>query len=285
MKNLDSKSQTLDKFSSPSSTQFNHHLKWSIYYINFLLNITGLFLVSFACIFLLIYENDYFFASFYLKTVSYAFMCIGCLLILISIINLFSNVYKNFILEGANMVCMILLIIALVAQATYIITFTLNGKLLNKMSSNLNNSIKLYDEMNPTLSHTKLINKVQSNFKCCGLSSFQDWELSATINKNYYKSYYLNNEFLLDKNQIAFNVPDSCCVNYLENCGKDFALNSTLNTNGCFDILRKYFTNFSYTVFTICIGAISIISFCILYRLYVGLCFSESDYYLLNLEE
>jgi hypothetical protein len=88
--------------------------------------------------------------------------------------------------------------------------------------------------LDPRIEH---INHLQTNYKCCGLHSYLDWK--SNLNLNDLKPYFVQ-DFLLSPNQIPFNVPDSCCVEpNVTNCGKDFALNSSIHPIGCFYRLKS----------------------------------------------
>jgi hypothetical protein len=257
------------------------YLRWTLYFANMLLNVSGQILISVGCIFLLVYQRDYFFVPTLLTSVSLFFILIGITIFCLSIVGLVWVYKKNFILEGSYIVSLVAIAGALLILGIVVLTLSLNGKIPNKLYDELAESVALFDEFSPESPHTIKMNSIQSNFKCCGLDSYNDWEDSKNLNKQIVRDQYLNNEFLLNKNQIWFNVPDTCCKRQKQNCGKDFSTNSTLYTQGCFGILKHFVINFSYTSFAVCMGVMLIILFCIVYFLYVGLCF-EGEYYLLN---
>ena len=256
-------------------------IQWSLYLANMLLNVSGQVLIAIGCIFLVIYKSDYFFAEHLLNTTSVIFILIGGLLLALSVIGLFWVYKKNFVLEGSYIMCLTVIAIVLLLQATITFSFSLNGFFAGRIFTELRKSVDLFDEFNPSLSHTISLNRIQFNFKCCGLNSFQDWNSSQTLNGQLYRENFLNNEFLLTKDQIWFNVPDSCCANYQPNCGKDFSFYHTLHTSGCFEVLKLFMHNFALTTFVVCLGVIFIILLCIVYFLYVGFCF-KGDYSLLD---
>jgi hypothetical protein len=245
-----------------------------------LLNISGQLLISIGCIFLLVYQNDYFFVPTLLTTVSLLFIFIGVIIFGLSIVGLVWVYKKNFILEGSYIVSLVAIAGALLVIGSVVLALSLNGTLVDKLYTELDESLEKFDEFTPVSPHTVKINAIQLNYKCCGLEGHADWE-SSPLNKALERDQYLNNEFLLDKSQLWFNVPDTCCKEPRQNCGKDFASNGTIYTKGCFSILKHFMVNFSLTTFSVCMGVILIILFCIVYFLYVGLCF-EGDYYLLN---
>jgi hypothetical protein len=259
----------------------SEYIRWTLYFTNMILNIGGQILISVGCIFLLIYQHDYFFVPGLLNAVSLLFIMIGIIMFCLSIVGLVWVYKKNFILEGSYIVSLVAIAGSLLVIGIVVLALSLNGKISNKLYQELDESLELFDEFNPNSPHTVKINTIQANFKCCGLDSYRDWEPSRFLNKHVERDQYLNNDFLLKKNQITFNVPDTCCKRQKQNCGKDFSTNSTLYTQGCFSILKQFVVNFSFTTFAVCMGVTLIILFSVVYFLYVGLCF-EGDYYLLN---
>lgn len=257
-------------------------VKWSFYFVNMLLNVTGQILVSIGCIYLLVYSSDYFFMPKLLNATSSLFIIMGVSLALLSIMGIVWVYKRNFVLEGTFIMCLIFL--AACALIIGVVTLTLgqNGKWSGQLERDVRNYIKEFDEYAPKLKQTISMNRIQSNFKCCGLSSYEDWIESRTLNKHVEQELYLNHDFLLDKSQIWFNVPDSCCKDYKLNCGKDFSSNYTLYTTGCFSILNKFMSDFCVNVFVICICVIFVIFLCVAYFLFIGFGFKDSGYYLLD---
>ena len=97
--------------------------------------------------------------------------------------------------------------------------------------------------------HSKEIVWLQKRFSCCGLTTFGDWK--SILKLDYY----------------GYNVPDSCCINMIENCGRkpvNFVGNGVLDrshiiyTSGCLAIYYKYFSNdISFlSVISICISVV-----------------------------
>jgi hypothetical protein len=75
------------------------------------------------------------------------------------------------------------------------------------------------------------------------VNAHTDWE-SSNIKVNYEKMSR-NNHFQRDSNK---DVPDTCCVLRLHNCGKYYIYNSNsyytgyqINTNGCYENYIKIF--------------------------------------------
>ncbi|XP_059090715.1 CD63 antigen-like isoform X3 [Tigriopus californicus] len=63
---------------------------------------------------------------------------------------------------------------------------------------------------------TEMVDALQSSLKCCGVKAFKDWEESAWFD-------------LPDRNDLT--VPDSCCIEPSDDCGKNVETN--ISFNGC----------------------------------------------------
>lgn len=128
--------------------------------------------------------------------------------------------------------------------------------------------------------HTQHIDEIQSRFKCCGRLSFADWRNSSTVNPSK-KFLFLNNDFLLASNQIAFNVPDSCCIQTNESCGKQLPAETSIFGRGCLAPLNQFLANLLFFVYVTYAATFCIISSSIVYFLLVSLAV-KSDYNLIR---
>jgi hypothetical protein len=78
-----------------------------------------------------------------------------------------------------------------------------SSQFLNKIKTEINESINLYDESDLQSKETEKINLLQIKFKCCGLNSHMEWKSNYLLNKNS----ILRKEFLLNRDQIPFDLP------------------------------------------------------------------------------
>lgn len=96
-----------------------------------------------------------------------------------------------------------------------------------------------------------LVNKMQSNFKCCGIYYYTDWESK------------------LEKNMSEIKLPPSCCKNYsLEVCKaysneKNHLLSSRVFTDGCYDKVSKEFDKYESTVVAVFFALLLIQIYCL----------------------
>jgi len=96
----------------------------------------------------------------------------------------------------------------------------------------------MFSEKYSEVLETKEINLLQTRFECCGLESYQDWKTKN--NDPNFHSAVSKYKLLISSDQIEFDVPDSCCKNFTENCGRDFRHQDTINLNGCYEPFVKY---------------------------------------------
>ncbi len=102
----------------------------------------------------------------------------------------------------------------------------------------MNATFNLFVEKYSEVIETKEINLLQKKFKCCGLDSYTDWKKKN--NDPDFHSAILKYKLLITADQIAFDLPDTCCKNYTENCGKDFRHRDTINLDGCYEPFLEY---------------------------------------------
>lgn len=118
--------------------------------------------------------------------------------------------------------------------------------------------VEKYDEMVQTIE----INLLQSKFKCCGLESYKDWQNTDEESLLAISKY----EQLISPEQIPFDLPDTCCKNISEGCGKNFRFKSTIHGHGC---NRPFLEYLSARVFFIACLALGIASINILAVVYL----------------
>ena len=143
---------------------------------------------------------------------------------------------------------------------------------------------KAYNESTrPSNGTSQLIDDIQSRFKCCGRDSYHDWQESASVNPSK-KFLFLNNEFLLQRGQIGFNLPDSCCVLVRDSCGKEMPLESEIATRGCLEPLHRFLKLLLAYVYGSYLATFLVILLSIFYFLFVTLAV-KSDYNLVEAEK
>lgn len=178
---------------------------------------------------------------------------------------------------------MLIVILALACGVT--IAIDQRGYLNSHVERKLNASMSLFNETQPSDTATQQMNEIQSRYKCCGNSSYVDWRAYTNVNPNR-RFVYLNNAFLLQRGQIAFNVPDSCCISTRQSpaqssCGKQMPLEEDVYTRGCLAPLKDFLRILLIYVYASYLATFCVISSSIVYFLFVSLAV-KSDYYLLK---
>eukprot|EP00062_Callorhinchus_milii_P010657 gi/632955766/ref/XP_007893625.1/ PREDICTED: tetraspanin-9 isoform X2 [Callorhinchus milii] len=135
----------------------------------------------------------------------------------------------------------VLLVIFLMELIVVILFFVYRAEVADYAKEDLRNGLKLYgSEGNVGL--TNAWNIVQTDFECCGVVNFTDWE--PVMGSNF--------------------VPDSCCMEYSKNCGQG---TSTLwRDSGCYNVVKMWFEDQ-----TVILGTIAM---CILVIQILGMAFS-----------
>ncbi len=151
----------------------------------------------------------------------------------------------------------IVLVIAVVLMAFFILLLVLgsvglsmnnNDQFLHEARANLHSTARMYDESSTFKHETKKINYIQQRFNCCGVDSFNDWKSFHSYRNPNQPVKYIDK--INYENAYAYrdDVPDSCCINYMANCGKQtYVFNrdrsSIINIRGCLSIYLRYFSN------------------------------------------
>jgi tetraspanin-33 len=215
-------------------------LKWSLHLFNFVVLLTGVALITIGALFLSLFKHDINFAMFSVQNTAGAFLIIGGLLVLMAFFGFIAMRTTNSKLYIIHVTGLVLLFIALALVGISGLVITFNGYLLTTTRQEIKETIANYNESNSDSLDAKAINWLQQKFKCCGLDSYKDWEskhmklqaISERVEKN-----------LRIRNQTTFDVPDTCCVNIAEGCGKQFPELDTLNRAGCFEPFYNFLSN------------------------------------------
>uniref|UniRef100_A0AC35TL66 Tetraspanin n=1 Tax=Rhabditophanes sp. KR3021 TaxID=114890 RepID=A0AC35TL66_9BILA len=117
--------------------------------------------------------------------------------------------------------------------------------------------------------YTKIIDKIQTDLKCCGVKSYRDWLVSAWGNDMEFEANK-SPEIGIGNNVIG-RVPASCCneegfADYPENCGVSFnklelwTYERFLHNKGCGEAIKQLARNHLNLTIQICvfIGALQL---------------------------
>lgn len=241
-------------------TQVNKSIKITSYLINgnnLLLFGIGLTLFTVGILYLTIYRYSYSFTIYSIDLLAGIFLSVGCILCGLSVSGIFllkplgRPVYS--------------ILFALIIFVFFLLIFVLgviglsmnnNDEFMTQTRENMMKTAKKYDESNVHRHETKKINWVHRKFSCCGVNSYNDWKSLVTFQGvngpvKFFDKYDNKYPYIDD-------VPDSCCLNQVKNCGKNINVfgrdrSLILNTKGC---LSLYYNSFSKDVTFLCVLAI-----------------------------
>lgn len=135
--------------------------------------------------------------------------------------------------------------------------------------------------------------EVQTNFQCCGVESYDDWS-NKTMTGNSFVDWAKAKGWAPDGAaplNTKYPVPDSCCVDFEENCGLSYNFLDVKNAllppgenKGCADGLKEWVTDNIGIVAGIAAGFAVIEIFAIIFALYLvrsdnGYESLDDDYY------
>ncbi|XP_059090711.1 CD63 antigen-like isoform X1 [Tigriopus californicus] len=137
---------------------------------------------------------------------------LGIMLLLVSFLGVAGLVMKSRALIFGY--AALLLLCVFVGVGLAVVTWIKLPNIESEISEKLQLTFKSrYGVHNQT---TEMVDALQSSLKCCGVKAFKDWEESAWFD-------------LPDRNDLT--VPDSCCIEPSDDCGKNVETN--ISFNGC----------------------------------------------------
>ncbi|CAH1794285.1 unnamed protein product [Owenia fusiformis] len=128
----------------------------------------------------------------------------------------------------------IIIIVLIIQVIVGILAFVYREEIANSelTTNQLHFAIEKYEKRDEV---TKAVDSLQQKLKCCGIDNYGDWD---------------KNEALGCKGNGTCSVPDSCCKEIVEDCGKnvrqnyrssaDAGLRSTIYVNGCKTQFRNW---------------------------------------------
>jgi hypothetical protein len=178
-------------------------IKLTLYLFNLLSFLIGvcLILIGSAFITVLKYENSY--GRFEINIFTISILIIGSAISLLAFLLCYSLYDNNHLNIAIFTFGLILCTILLLSIGIWSYLIQNSSQFLNKIKTEINESINLYDESNLQSKETEKINLLQVKFKCCGLNSHMEWKSNYLLNKDS----ILRKEFLLNRDQIPFDLP------------------------------------------------------------------------------
>jgi len=141
---------------------------------------------------------------------------IGALIAVVSFVGCCGAVTNNACLMKTYGAFLCILLIAEIGTAIAI--FVLKNDVLDLAKDGMSKTQKTYGQ-DDFKAPTESWDLVQSEFKCCGVSSYADWTAATKLSKD--------------------SLPDSCCIKETESCGSGILakpdFKSQIHTEGCLD--------------------------------------------------
>ncbi len=204
--------------------------------VSFVNVISSLVLCTIGFFFLTIKANKYEFNSFSITMIAAVFLIFGLASILINIFSLITAKREKFgILLACSLVLYFFFFAILSLCLWGLIIINSNEKFNQKIQANMIFSLKNYEEKNELQSDVIKFNWLQTKFKCCGVTSCEDWKSHLSPNHLIYKQTGNTTQYMDD-------VPDTCCKLQSKNCGKIYSdkKDEMINLNGCFKPFLVY---------------------------------------------
>ena len=164
---------------------------------------------------------------------------IGCFLVIFSLLGLTALIGNNVLAIAVFTVGLILCAIMLLSVGIWSTIVNNSRDFVDKMQTEIITSMSLFNETDDKSLDTQKINLLQkkfkvcmkfilisinfkkyflNKFKCCGLFSYLEWKSNMVLNKN---AVLRKKHFLLNPDQIPFDLPDSCCIeSTVQHCGE-----------------------------------------------------------------
>lgn len=194
--------------------------------------------------YLVIHEN------YIYPMIMYVFLGIGLVIFLTSIVG-YIGVWKE---DKCTIIYYIFLLLTvfLIETILGVLSFTYNEQINAEISVTLNHTFARDYYVNAE--RTAAIDHIQSQMKCCGVNTFEEWRYSV---------WYLN-----ITNQ-SVPVPDSCCITPSTQCGKS-THPSNIYYAGCTDAIAQQTRHNLYIIEVATITMGSLLFFSVI--LSFGLC-------------
>jgi len=216
--------------------------KYCLFFFNLLLLIAGLIILIMGAIIAIQYSR-------YVKdgvvesvAAPVAMIVIGCIIAITSILGCCGAIRESYTMLIGFAIT--LFVIFLVELSGSIAVFVLRSKIDGTVHDRMVVMIHNYGEKNATEKSARdLMDGIQSKFHCCGINSYTNW--------------------LENPNLVATeSVPDTCCLNKTQGCGKNMAdpkkpkeaAARFIYTNGCAKTFSVWLQDYATTLGGIGLG-------------------------------
>lgn len=176
-----------------------------LYAFNFILCILALSLIIFS--FWYLYEGENYHLDGKIKMIVFSLSFIfGIILLILSVFGLTGVLRESLVLSKAFLIGLTILVVSEVI--CIIMIYEYRQTILENASDLFQSLITQYTKDDDVRG---LVDKIQSDLKCCGISSVNDWDYNAHFN-------------CTSMSTLACSVPSSCCFNFKIGSNKESIL-------------------------------------------------------------
>jgi hypothetical protein len=214
--------------------------KLIIYLVNMIYFGIAILLFVVGITYLTGYRYDYSFTTFSTTFISGIFVAFSIILVGLAVLNVVSVQSGRQLILIISSFIMLLFFIALFIIAIWGLVASTRDNLDDEVRENMYTTARKYDERDSYRFETLKMDWLQSRFNCCGIVSYSDWR-ALFLYGGEYKPINFNQWDINNKLPYVDNVPDSCCVNRMYNCGKNYR--NPPPSNGMI-----YYNNYNYNM-------------------------------------
>lgn len=204
--------------------------------------------------------NDYFYIVNIINVISWLHITFGIVTLSLAIADSLALSNKYPMTKSLFVFCFVWILVVTMMTAIGMFAIDRWGLIDASIEDGLRKSMVLYDKpkLNNLLRNNKFA-QIQNDLKCCGYTSYLDWRDSKRFN---------DSNHIEPGHQIAFNVPDSCCVQIRRSVGCG-SLVENLETKGCllafFEFKNNLMANAAYSFIWIVIFSLGGLLVCLFF--------------------
>jgi len=220
-------------------------IKYIVFLFNFVFFLTSVALIGIGA-YIQIHMTKYldFLGSTYLNT-SIILIIIGALMLVVTFFGCCGACTENPCMMYTYGTMLTLILLSLIGVAITVYVF--RGDAREVITKTMADSLKNYNEEEHK-GVTETWNIMQSDFKCCGVNNFTDWEGTPAFTN-------------------TGDVPDTCCKEFTEGCGKGAGQSTDeIYTTGCFVLFENFILSNAAAAAGVGVGVIVL--------LFLGVCVS-----------
>jgi len=220
-------------------------IKYIVFLFNFVFFLTSVALIGIGA-YIQIHMTKYldFLGNTYLNT-SIILIIIGALMLVVTFFGCCGACTENPCMMYTYGTMLALILLSLIGVAITVYVF--RGDAREVITKAMKDSLKNYKKEDHK-GVTETWDIMQSDFKCCGVDSYADWKGTPAFNATE-------------------DVPDTCCIEFTENCGKGAATSTDkIHTTGCFVTFEEFILSNSAAAAGVGVGVVVL--------LFMGICVS-----------